>query len=423
MQLLAVGLNHRDAPVRYRELVAFPPERLRPALAQLLDSGTVREASIISTCNRTELLVAQEPADHRPLLHWFLAGAGGHLQEIENLIHCFSGAPAARHLFRVASGLDSMVLGEPQILGQVKEAFETARNAGAVGRILHRVYQQAFTVAKRVRTDTAIGSHPVSVAYAATSLARQIFGNLSRSTALVIGAGETSELVIRHLRGNGLGELIIANRTLDRAQRLARQYDGRAIGLSSLPAHLHDADILISSTNAELPIVGKGMVERAIRSRKRKPVFMLDLAVPRDIEQDVAALPDVYLYTVDDLQQVIEENLKSREGAAHEAEQIVDDCVTEFQDWWNSQQVIPMLRGFRGKVERLKEQEIERALAELRGGRAPEAVVERLAHSLAGKLAHEPSVQLRRMGEVQDIEALRALRRLFDWERGGDDST
>lgn len=422
MQLLAVGLNHREAPVQFRELVAFPPERLRPALGQLLDSGTVREASIISTCNRTELLVARETPDQRPVLDWFLERAGPQTPELAGRVHCYSGAPAARHLFRVASGLDSMVLGEPQILGQVKQAFEAARDAGAVGRILHRVYQQAFAAAKRVRTDTAIGSHPVSVAYAATSLARRIFGSLEQSTALVVGAGDTAELIVRHLRGNGLGDLIVANRTLERAQRLAATNGGRAISLSSLPGHLHQADIVISSTNAELPIIGKGLVERAIRSRKRKPIFMLDLAVPRDIEPDVQALQDVYLYSVDDLQQIIGENLKSREGAARHAEQIVDSCVQEFEDWWHGQQITPMLRGFRGRVERLKEQEIERALAQLRHGRPPEQVVERLANSLAGKLAHEPSVQLRRVGRDQDTEALRALQRLFGWENGGDDS-
>lgn len=421
MQLLAVGLNHREAPVQFRELVAFPPERLKPALGQLLDSGTAREASIISTCNRTELLVARERADHRPVLDWFLARADAQMTDLATRVHCYDGAPAARHLFRVASGLDSMVLGEPQVLGQVKQAFEAARDVGAVGKVLHRLYQQAFATAKRVRTDTAIGNHPVSVAYAATDLARQIFGSLEHSTALVVGAGDTAELIVRHLRSNGLGDLIVANRTLERAQRLAAAHGGKAIGLSSLPAHLPEADVLVTSTNAELPIIGKGLVERAIRARKRKPIFMLDLAVPRDIEPDVQALQDVYLYSVDDLEQIITENLKSREDAAAQAELIVDSGVRAFEDWWHSQQITPMLRGFRGRVERLKEQEVERALTELRRGRPAEAVVQRLANNLAGKLAHQPSVQLRRIGVEQDAEALRALRRLFDWESGDDD--
>lgn len=393
--------------------MAFPPTRLLPSLRRLVRDTGVIEASIISTCNRTEVVVAQEDAGSRDAVEWFIKSGARSRENLARSLHHFSGAGAARHLFRVAGGLDSMILGEPQILGQVKQAYEVARDAGTVGKLLNRLYQQAFAVAKRIRTDTAVGANPVSIAYAAVTLARQIFGDLADKTVLVLGAGDTAELVVKHLSSAGLGRLIVANRTVSRAQRLASQCGGVAVGLAALPSYLAQADVVIASTNSLLPIVGKGLVESAIRERRRKPMFMVDLAVPRDIEPEVQSLPDVYLYSIDDLHQVVTENLKSRQGAAAEADRIVDRYVEEFEDWWNTQHVIPIVREFRGQVDTIRGLELERALAELQRGKAPAEVATRLARALANKLAHAPSVRIKRAGEEGDLEALRVLRRLF----------
>ena len=297
------------------------------------------------------------------------------------------------------------MIGEPQILGQMKDAYDLAQRAGGVGKWLGRTYQQAFAVAKRIRTDTAIGANPVSVAFAAVSLARQIFGDLSRHTALIIGAGDTAELTLRHLHGQGVRSITIANRTLARAQQLAAPYGAQAVPLAAVPAVLERADIVLSSTNSELPILGKGTVESALKARRRRPMFLVDLAVPRDIESEVATLRDVYLYTVDDLRGVVQEGLQSRQAALAEAERIVDAQVDAFVEWCNAQQAVPLVKALRGGMLRTRDVETERALADLAHGHPPEQVIRRLAHDLTNKLAHGPSVQIRRAGEQGEERA------------------
>ncbi|MCW8949330.1 MAG: glutamyl-tRNA reductase, partial [Sedimenticola sp.] len=313
----------------------------------------------------------------------------------------------------LSGGLDSMVLGEPQILGQVKQAFQTATDASTTGKFLGRLFQHTFSVAKQVRTDTAIGHSPVSVAFAAVSLARQIFSDLSQQTALLIGAGETIELAARHLHQHGIGRIIVANRTLEKAHNLANQFDGYAISLTEIPTHLPEADIVISSTASPLPVVGKGTVESALKKRKHQPIFMVDIAVPRDIEAEVSELNDVYLYTVDDLQEVIQENLRSRQEAAEQAVEIVDLHVDEFMGWLRSLDAVGMIQDYRKQAEQMRDEVLERALKQMQAGKSPEESLRFLAHTLTNKMLHTPSTQIRQAGFEGQSDLLDAANTLF----------
>jgi glutamyl-tRNA reductase len=306
-----------------------------------------------------------------------------------------------------------MVLGEPQILGQVKQAFQTATDAAATGKLLGRLFQHTFSVAKQVRTDTAIGHSPVSVAFAAVSLARQIFSDLSQQTALLIGAGETIELAARHLTQNGVGRIIVANRTLEKAHLLANQFGGYAIALTEIPTHLPEADIVISSTASPLPILGKGTVESALKKRRHQPIFMVDIAVPRDIEMEVGQLNDVYLYTVDDLQEVIDENLRSRQEAAEQASEIVDLHAEEFMGWLRSLDATSVIQGYRKQAEGIRDEVLEKALRQMRSGKDADECLKFLANTLTNKLLHTPSSQIRQAGHDGQTELLQAANMLF----------
>jgi glutamyl-tRNA reductase len=417
MGLIALGVNHRTAPVEIRERVAFTPEQLSHALQDLKGYASIREAAILSTCNRTELYCGMELSDMTRLEDWLQGyhgiGPGG----LEPYLYRYPEQNAVRHILRVASGLDSMVLGEPQILGQMKTAYGLARRAGTIGRLLGRLFQHTFAVAKQVRTDTAIGASPISVAFAAVRLAKQIFGELPGYTALLIGAGETIELVARHLSQNGIGRMIIANRTVERAHALASEFNAYAISLADMPAHLAEADIVVSSTASALPILGKGSVERALKARKRRPMFMVDLAVPRDIEPEVAELEDVYLYTVDDLEEVIQENLKSRQEAAKQAEEVIDNEVTHFMNWLRSLEAIGAICNYRETAEHARLEALDRARRLLASGVEPQVALEHLAYQLTNKLLHTPCVQMRRAASEGRTELLEAAQELFNLRR------
>ncbi len=414
MPLFALGINHTTAPVEIRERVAFPPDKLGAALHDLRATPGVAEAAILSTCNRTEVYCLLDQPDTQLVSGWLRRYHDLNQVDFDTYIYQHPDQAAVRHMLRVASGLDSMILGEPQILGQIKSAYQEALAAGTLGLLLGRLFQHTFAVAKQVRTDTAIGVSPVSVASAAVSLARQIFGDLSKQTALLIGAGETIELTARHLHQHGIGRMIIANRTLERAHTLAAQFSAYAIPLSDLPAHLSEADIVISSTASQLPILGKGSVESALKSRKHRPIFMVDIAVPRDIEAEVATLSDVYLYTVDDLREVIQEGLKSRQEAALQAEEIIDVQVGNFMDWIQSLDAVSTIRAYRQQAEQLRDQACELAVQQLAAGKPPEEVLKLLAHTLTNKLLHTPTAQLRQAGASGRADLLEAARRLFD---------
>ncbi len=414
MTLLAFGINHKTAPVEIRERVAFQPEQVGAALRDLVAHAPVSEAAIISTCNRTELICQTESPDADAVIEWFRAYHQLGADEVAPYIYAHPDSQAVRHILRVASGLDSLVLGEPQILGQIKSAYQTASNAGTIGRLLNRLFQYTFSVAKQVRSDTAIGANPVSVAFAAVSLSRQIFSDLGRHSALLIGAGETIELVARHLREQGVRRMIIANRTLERARQLSRQVEGEAMVLADVPQALVEADIVISSTASPLPILGKGMVERALKQRKHRPMFMVDLAVPRDIEPEAGELNDVYLYTVDDLHTVIEENRRSRAAAAEEAEEIIDSQVEQFMGWLRSLDAVQTIRHYREQAEHIRDETLADARRQLAAGKDPEEVLAELARLLTSRLIHSPTAQLNRAAFEGRKDVLAIARELLD---------
>ncbi len=421
MTLIAFGINHKTAPVDIREKVAFAPEKMEQALHECINKGEVSEAAIVSTCNRTELyfsLLNDDASEHdiAPQLEWFCQYHQLKKEDIEPYIYKHSNNDAVQHILRVASGLDSLVLGEPQILGQIKDAYNTANQAGTIGRQLNRLFQHTFSVAKQVRTDTAIGASPVSVAFAAVSLSKRIFADLSKHTALLIGAGETTELVARHLADQGLNKMIVANRTVERAQVLASNFNAEAIALSDMPDRLVEADIIIASTASQLPILGKGAVERALKSRKHRPMFMVDIAVPRDIEPEVGDLDDVYLYTVDDLHEVIEEGRHSREEAAKQAEEIIENQVDHFMGWLRSLKGVDTICAFREQAEQKRDEQLALAQKQLAAGKDPEQVINDLARTLTNKLIHEPSAQLNQAAYSGRKDLLAHARELFNLE-------
>lgn len=414
MPLLAVGLNHKTAPVALRERLAFGNPDLVPALEALRSFGGVEEAVIVSTCNRTELYCALGRADDRSAVEWLSSYRGLSARELEGCLYTHADGDAVRHVLRVASGLDSLVLGEPQILGQLKDAYRVSSEAGASGKVLHKLFQYAFAVAKRVRTDTAIGSSPVSVAFAAVRLAQQVFGDLSRSCALLVGAGDTIELCAQHLHEQGLGRMIIANRSLERAVNLAHKFSAYAITLDDLTQHLHEADVLITATASPQPVITRPMLSAALVARKRRPVFAVDIAVPRDIDPEVSRLEDVYLYTVDDLDAVIQENLRSRRLAAAAADEIISNEVQHYMEWLHSLDAVATIRALRGKAEAVRDELLERARHQVLCGEDPAEVLATLANQLTNKLTHEPTVRLREASGGGRPELLRAARELFD---------
>jgi glutamyl-tRNA reductase len=413
MTLLAVGINYNTAPVAIRERLAFPTEMLDNTLRNLWNVRDISEAAILSTCNRTEFYYQADSDNQSLLVEWIADNKQLRPADFTPYLYSYKDSQSIRHMFRVACGLDSMILGEPQILGQMKNAYHAASQAGTLGRNLSKLFQHTFSAAKKVRTDTAIGSSPVSVAFAAVQLAQQIFDKLSEQTALLIGAGETIELTARHLYQHGIGRIIIANRTYDKAHALAMQFNGYAINLAELPNHLAEADIVVSSTASQLPILGKGRVESAIKIRKHKPMFMVDLAVPRDIEAEVAQLRDVYLYTVDDLQNTVNQNMDSRRRAAEQADEIIDTQVEHFMAWLRSQGAQETIRDYRTQAEQTRDEALQRALAQLNSGAAADEVLQRLAHTLTNKLIHTPCAQLREAGANERHDLIAASREIF----------
>ncbi len=413
MALVILGINHRTAALETRERVAFAPELMIKALHDGLVDIDGDDFAILSTCNRTELYVSGELSSTGAMLEWLAKDRNLQANDLEPACYEYRDDAAVAHMMKVASGLDSMVLGEPQILGQMKSAFAVAEAAGTVTGPLHQVFQQVFATAKRVRTETAIGENPVSVAYAAVSLAQQIFSRMKDVHALLIGAGETVELLARHLREQGVGQITVANRTLSHAQEMAEKFSADAILLTDIHDKLHEADVVISSTASQLPVLGKGAVESALKKRKHKPIFMVDIAVPRDIEPEVGQLDDIYLYTVDDLKSVIEVNLRQREDAADQAEVIISEGVASWQKQLRGQGVASTIRAFRGTVGAVRDSELDKALSALNQGQAPEQVLRQLAHGLTNKLLHTPTANLKRAGELGHHEHIRWTQELF----------
>ena len=423
MSLYVLGINHQTAPVNLREKVAFAPEALAPALASLRALPEVKEVALLSTCNRTEVY-AQANGSDADLVDWLVANPGSVGQaapgpELRTYLYRHSDTEAVRHLFRVASGLDSLVLGEPQILGQVKQAWSAAREAGALGGALDRLFQQAFATAKHARSNTRIGANPVSVASTAVHLAQRNFARMDESTVLLVGAGETIELAARHLTEAKVKRLLIANRTIAHAQDLASRHGGFALPLDEIDRHLAEADVVISATASRTPILGRTQVERALQARRHRPMLLLDLAVPRDIESDVANLRDVFLYTVDDLEHVIEDNRRSRREAAREAEAIIDLHAARFiEQWQASSQQQPLLQ-LRAHGEAARADALAKARRQLASGMPAEQALELLAHTLTNRLLHAPTVALREAALHGDGDLARAAEKLFPRDAPG----
>ncbi len=432
MALVLLGINHNTANIDFRERVAFPPEKVADAIVRATALPALDEVVIVSTCNRTELYAqvdlgdaaGNEPdaqiddeqlrAQELRLLGWLSQYHGLDRAEVQRCTYFHWQQDVVRHLMRVACGLDSMVLGEPQILGQIKSAYAVSKEMGVVSGTLGRAFQEAFSIAKQVRTDTAIGENPVSVAYAAVTLAEQIFSNLASLNALLIGAGRTIELVARHLTDKGVKHIVVANRTLQNAVELGEKFGAAGVLLSDIPEQLVKADIVVSSTNSQLPLLGKGAVESAIKRRRHKPMLLVDLAVPRDIEPQVGEIADAYLYSVDDIRDVIEDNVKSRTEAAAQAASIIERGVQEYQRRLRSLNAVDTLRAFREKAEQQRDREVEKALRALEKGESASQVVEALARGLTNKLIHSPSVQMKKASADGRDEVLLLTRELFE---------
>jgi len=410
MQLYVIGVNHTTAPIQIREHVAFDSEHLGSALRELTLHGA-SEAAILSTCNRTELYCSTD--DPQKVLAWLSQYHNLEKDAIAPYIYNLPDDEAVKHAFRVASGLDSMVLGEPQILGQFKQSVKIAQEAGTLGSLLHKLFQRTFEVAKEVRTNTDIGANSISMAAAAVKLAQRIFGDISDQKVLFIGAGEMIELCADHFAAQNPKSMTIANRTIERGSNLAQKINGQAILLNDLPAHFADFDIVVTSTASPLPIIGLGMVESAIKARRHRPVFMVDLAVPRDIESEVAELDDVFLYTVDDLAQVVSDGIENRQNAAVEAEMIVASRVENFMQWFKKRDAVPTIKALRDQVEAMRKAEVEKALKQLQKGESPEKTLEALSVALTNKFLHAPSHALNQSHGEEHAKLEDTLKQLY----------
>jgi glutamyl-tRNA reductase len=417
MSVFALGLNHTTAPLDLRGRFAFTLEQLAPTLREFRErvtgQGTGPEVALLSTCNRTELYCAAEPALVTPAVDWLAARGGVHSQELMPHAYVLEGGAAARHAFRVASGLDSMVLGEPQILGQMKQAVREASTAGTLGTTLHQMFQRSFAVAKDVRTSTEIGSHSISMAAAAVRLASQLFEDLRETRVLFVGAGEMIELVATHFAARQPKAMAVANRTLERGEKLASRFSAEALRLADLPSRLAEFDAVISCTASSLPIIGLGAVERAIKARKHRPMFMVDLAVPRDVEPEVARLSDVYLYTVDDLSALVQSAGEKRQAAVQQAEAIIESGVQSFVHWLGQRDAVPLIQALNAQANDWRVAEMARARKLLAKGENIDAVLEALSRGLTQKMLHGALAELHAADDAHRPALAQTVSRLF----------
>jgi len=413
MPLFTIGISHHTAPIEIREKVAITRSEYADRVKELCAMAGVEEVIILGTCNRTEIYCLSSNTGKEAMLDWIHRINGISPGELDEHFYGYQGEEAARHLIRVASGLDSLVLGETQILGQLKEAWQLAHEAGSMGKVLDRLFQHTFAAAKGIRTSSGISDHSVSVAYTAVVLARQIFGDLHSQTVVLVGAGEMVQLCGRHLREQGVAKLVIVNRSREKAEELAAELDASAMTLDKLNEALPEADILISSTASPDPVIYRKDVKAALKKRRHRPMFLVDIAVPRDIEPQVASLRDVYLYTIDDLQQVVDENMQQRSKAAKSASSDVDTAVNDFMRWMYGLRAARSLKRIRQQSHDHEKELTEKALRKLRAGQDPAEVVQQLASTLTNRILHLPSKRLREVAESQDYEMLKAADRIF----------
>lgn len=413
MLLLTLGISHHTAPLALREKLALADSRLPEALEDLRSVAQISESTILSTCNRTEIVAIAQPQSREHIEGWLSRFFDISVETLHPHLYLHEARHCVAHLCRVASGLDSMVLGEPQILGQMKQAYLTARECNNTGPILNRLYQHAFSAAKTIRTETAIGENPVSVAFAAVSMARGLFSDFNELTAVLVGAGEMIDLSARHLAERGLHRMIVANRSIDHAAEIANRHHGFAISLDELNNHLPDADIIISSTASPEPLIHLEQIKQALKQRKRKPMFLVDLAVPRDIDPEISQLEDAYLYSIDDLHAVVDENRASRRDAARHAEKIVEKRADEFLRWLDVRDGAKIIRALHERADTLRSAELTRAQAQLQAGKSAEVVMDELASRLTKKLIHDPTTALRESSEQERDDLARSATQLF----------
>lgn len=412
MPLLTYGINHHSAPIEVRECIAFDPTRTRQALNDLIQLPAVNEVVLLSTCNRTELYTVTNNAEI--VKFWLMNQHALKHQDIATYYYHYEEIDAVRHALRVASGLDSMVLGEPQILGQMKQAFHLACEIGAAGKQLKHLFPAIFSASKQIRYKTEISKNPISMAYATVLLAKRIFTRLDKHQVLLIGAGEMIELIATYLQDCGVHQMIFANRTIEKASHLSEQFNGTPIRIGDIPTHLPSTDIVITATASQLPIIGKGMIESLLKQKKRRPIFMVDLAVPRDIEPEVGELEDVYLYNIDHLQTIIQKNLKNREEAAKQAEAMAEIQANHYIRQLRILDASDMIRAYREQLETLRDKELIKAKTELKKGQDPQSILEFMAHNLINKIMHQPTIKLRQAAYNEQIELLLLAKEFFN---------
>ncbi|MEC7885631.1 MAG: glutamyl-tRNA reductase [Pseudomonadota bacterium] len=414
MALLAIGLNHKTASIEVREKIYFSENEIKEILKDVQELPYIDEAAILSTCNRTEIYCeTKDNTSKEKLSNWLLSHKGFSEKEIHKKFYSYTEDDVVRHALSVASGLDSMVIGEPQILGQFKNAYKQANDSGSIGKNLDRLFQFALSTAKEVRTDTRIGSNSLSIANIAVSLTDEFFGDLRKKHALLIGSGETIFISAKKLFQKGIGHITIANRNISKAQEIAKQVAGRAVHLSYISRCLEDTDILITATASNLPVIGKGAVETCMKKRKHKPIYMVDLAVPRDIEHEVKEIPNTYLYSLDNIQELIEKNYNTRRLAATDAKSIIDLRVKEYMSWRKAQTAFSVIRMYRNHCEEIKNEALKKALKQIKSGKDPVEVVTQLSSNITSKLSHEPTQALNKAGQTDDRKIISLICDIF----------
>ena len=414
MSLVAIGMNHKTASLDIREKFSLDKDESHKILKKLHGMPIIEEVFLLSTCNRTEIYC--EIGDLRyvkNISRWLLKQKGLSIREFEGYIYSYSDSSVVKHALSVASGLDSMVIGESQILSQLKNAFNEANHAETIGKNLDRLFQYAFSTAKEVRTDTKIGASSLSIANVAVSLTDQFYDDLSDKNALLIGAGETIYIAAKNLRKKNIKNIFIANRTLEKAEMIAKEVSGTAISLKDIPKHLKDSDIIISAVSGNVPLVGKGAVETALKYRKHKPIYMVDLGVPRNIEAEVKDLPDIFLYTIDNIQELVRKNYNTRKEAAFDAQSIIETRVQEYMNWRNSQSAFSVIKLYRDDCESIRRQCLEKSLGHLKSGKDPESIMEQLSLNITSKLSHKPTLALNKAGQTDNRKLINLICDIF----------
>ena len=414
MSLVAIGMNHKTASLDIREKFSLDKDESHKILKKLHSMPIIEEVFLLSTCNRTEIYCEIHDLRYvKNISRWLLAQKGLSVSQFEEYIYSYSDSSVVNHALSVASGLDSMVIGESQILSQLKNAFNEANNAETIGKNLDRLFQYAFSTAKEVRTDTKIGASSLSIANVAVSLTDQFYDDLSDKNALLIGAGETIYIAAKNLRKKNIKSIFIANRTIEKAEIIAKEVSGTAISLKDIPKHLKDSDIIISAVSGNVPLVGKGAVETALKYRKHKPIYMVDLGVPRNIEAEVKDLSDIFLYTIDNIQELVRKNYNIRKGAAFDAQSIIDARVKEYMNWRNSQSAFSVIKLYRDDCESIRLQCLEKSLSHLKSGKDPESIMEQLSLNITSKLSHKPTLALNKAGQTDNRKLINLICDIF----------